>query len=486
MSSSRRVARNASVLLVGDIIAKVASLAFYIAIARALGQEGFGDFSFALAIAVILVTVSGMGLDALLAREVSRDRGRIEHVFWDTLVARLALGTAATAVATAIAWVGGYDAVVVASVLVLSLATLAEVLKKCLGSVFQGVEDMAPIAIGSIVQRFTTAILAVAALALGAGVLAVSIFYLLGAVLGLAYSAVAFRRRELSSPFRISRAAMRRLVIASIPLGLSGIFATVLYRLDSAILSVMEDNVAVGAYSAAYRLLDSTLFISFFLVAAMFPMLSRLDRTTKPRSAEVFGLCVKALCGALLPIGVCLVAFADPIVELLYGSEFADSASAVRLLGGAAVFYGLAHLSNWMLVAQDRERFLPWLVGGAALLNIALNVALIPSMSFDGAALATTLSEAALAIGITAFVLKGTGWVSPGRTLLGPTLGCVGMALTALLLGPSFASLAASLAAYTAILFVTERTLYPEDIRQISKAIVPARLSRSPASTPGS
>jgi O-antigen/teichoic acid export membrane protein len=256
-------------------------------------------------------------------------------------------------------------------------------------------------------------------------------------------------------------------------MGLSGIFATALYRIDSTILAFMKDNTAVGLYGSGYRLLDSTLFISFFLVAAMFPALSRLDRTTTPTAGEAFELGSKALVAVLVPLGIVFTAYAQPIVDLLYGSEFLGAASVVRLLGGAAVFYGLAYLASWMLLAQNRERLLPWLIGGAALLNLALNFILIPPLSEDGAAIATTASEAAVAIAGIVLVVRGTGRVSARRILLGPVVASAGMAITAVALGATFPSLIAAGAVYAVLLVLSERRLYPEDVRGAVAAVLP-------------
>ena len=471
-TSSRRIARNAGVLVVGDIAAKVASLAFYIAVARALGQSGFGDFNFALSLAVVLITISGFGLDTLLTREIARDTDEIHRMLWNTIGAKLAFGIVGVFAATGIALIGDYSSEVVLAVTILSVATLTELLGKSIGGVFQGVEDMTPVAIAGIVQRFTTAILAIAALLAGAGLLAVSGLYLFGAALGLLYSVFALRRRDLNPRVTLSRDHMKALVLASVPIGVGGIFNTILYRLDSTLLSFLDSNDAVGLYGAAYRLLDSTLFISFFFVAAMFPVLSRLNRETEPSSGEAFEVGAKVLVATLLPLGACFVLFADPLILALYGDDFEPAASAVQLLGGAAVLYGIAYLSTSFLVAQDRQRLLPWIVGGVAVQNVVLNFILIPSHSYNGAAVATTISEATLALVATIFVLRETGPLSTRRILIGPVIACAVMAGVTVAVGASLLSLALAVVVYSVVLVGAERWLYPRDLRLVTNAAI--------------
>jgi hypothetical protein len=76
-TQERRIARNAVLRASGEVVGKLASMAFFIAIARELGEGGFGDFVFALSLTTVLVLVCGLGTEDLVAREVSRDHDRV-------------------------------------------------------------------------------------------------------------------------------------------------------------------------------------------------------------------------------------------------------------------------------------------------------------------------------------------------------------------------------------------------------------------------
>ena len=142
----------------------------------------------------------------------------------------------------------------------------------------------------------------------------------------------------------------------------------------------MKGNSAVGLYSSAYRLLESTLFISYAFVAAVLPTLSRLCPTTSPTIAEAYALGLKGIVAVLLPIGTAFVLFAEPVIRLIYGDDFLPAVSAMRLLGAAAALYGVSYLGSYLLVSQDRTRVIPWVTAAVAVLNIALNLALIPDL----------------------------------------------------------------------------------------------------------
>ena len=109
-TESSTVARNAAARTVGEVVAKGASVVFFVVMARKLGERGFGDFMFALSFTTALVIAAGFGSEELIAREVSRDRRRI-HDYLSNVVAVKVIGTVALlAVAIVVVNVAGYSA----------------------------------------------------------------------------------------------------------------------------------------------------------------------------------------------------------------------------------------------------------------------------------------------------------------------------------------------------------------------------------------
>src|SRR5919201_1804811 len=103
--TARRVARNTAVQAAGEVVSRLAMVAFYVVMARQLGQRGFGDFTFALAI-VLVVALAGFGTDYAVMREVARDPDRVHRLFWNTTALKLTFGALGIVIAVAIAFVG--------------------------------------------------------------------------------------------------------------------------------------------------------------------------------------------------------------------------------------------------------------------------------------------------------------------------------------------------------------------------------------------
>ena len=466
MTSARTIARNTSVRAFAEVLSKVASLAFYVVMARRLGPEGFGDFTFALSLALLLTVFAGFGIDQVITRSVARDPATARRLLTDALTVKVGFGLVGVAGAMLVVLAGGFDADLRAAVALLSVAAVVELVTKNFAATFQGLDDMVPVAVSLLVQRFFTAAVGIALLLSGAGVVEVSVVYLAGAVLALAYIVVRLARRGISPERTPSAARARALVRGSFALGVTVIFSVALFRIDATLLSLIEGTAAVGIYGVAYRLFESTLFLSFVFVSALLPTLSRLTPDTSPTVGQVYELGSKVMAAALLPLGTGFVLFAEPLVHVIYSTEYDAAVDTVRLLGAAAVLYGVTYLASYVLISQGRQIILPWATAAVLAVNVALNLVLIPRYSYDGAAAATSVSEALLAGTLVVAVRRIVGPVSLRRIVTGPLAGCAAMVAVALVAGTGALVVVPAGLAYVAVLLAVERRLYLEDVKR--------------------
>jgi O-antigen/teichoic acid export membrane protein len=462
---SRRIARNTGVQIGGGIGAKLLTFAFYIFLARRLGDDRFGDFVFSLSLALLVTSVSTLGTDAILTREVARRPAATRDLFWSGVTVKVTLGAAAVGIAVAVGIVGRYGRPVEVAIGLFALTAVLDNLTKAIGAVFQAHDDLWPATLAQLLERGFVALAGIALVAAGAGLVDVAAIYVAGAAAGVAYMARALRRRGIGpGPIRVPRARLRWLVVTSLPVAVGVLFGAILFRLDATILSFIKGNEAVGVYGIATQLLESTLFISFAFVSAMVPTLARLGTDTRPSLGSAYEGALKVLVTLLLPIGIGFVFFARPVIHLLYAGSYSSAVMPMKLIGGAAALYGVSYLSSYLLIAQSRTMLVGWVTAAVALLNVALNLALIPRYSFDGAAVTTSITEAANAILLVGFCLRETGRISVFRVGLGPVVGCIGIAGVVAVLGAGLASLAIAAALYLLLVAATEHLRHPEDL----------------------
>ena len=463
--AGRRAAKNTIVRAVGEIVGKGASLVLFAVLAREVGDSGVGVYVLAFAFVQIAMIPIGLGIDMYLTREVSRDRRTASELLGDVVAVKTLLAALIVPVSLGLAFALGYDAETRLVVLVLTAGLLLDGYARTLYSVFAAYERGELQAVSVVAQRIPAAGLGIAALAAGYGVTAVAIAYTAGSVIGLVL-AIAFLRRHMPDiAWRLDRARWRGLVSTNIPYAAQDIFGVLLARLDAVLLSAMATQAAVGRYGAAYRLLEATFFLTSSIGAAFFPMYAYLDKRSSPTIGAAFGRSLKLALALLLPCGVAFGVLAEPICRVVFGAEFESAAAPMRYLAAAVPLMGLITLSTAMIVARADVRRVYPLTAGMVVLNVALNVLLIPRFDETGAAAAMAGTELVFLAILLSMAVRLVGGLRLS-TVASPIV--AGAAMAAVLVAvdaPLAWALLAGGAVYAVVLPAVERVVAPDDLR---------------------
>jgi O-antigen/teichoic acid export membrane protein len=200
----------------------------------------------------------------------------------------------------------------------------------------------------------------------------------------------------------------------------------------------------------------------------VFPVFSRLSLTSVPPVGYVFERGVKLGLALTLPLAAGAFVLADPVVRTLYGPDYAEAADALRILAPAIALYPVCYVAGSLLVSQHRQRAMLAVYGLVAAENILANLVLIPWLSLEGAALATSTSQVLVTVALLAVARQAAGRVEWKRIAAGPVVATLAAALAMLVLRDSLAAaVAVGAAVYLCVLFVFERRLFPEDARAV-------------------
>jgi O-antigen/teichoic acid export membrane protein len=471
MSGARRILLNASYRSIAEIGGKLASFVLYVVMARKLGASDFGVFSFCLTFVTLVTVPAAFGQDSLLTREVSRDPEKAGPYFANTIGLKLGLSLPILGLAVAgLALFSSRQTAIVS--LLLGLGTVAQLLMNTCFGIFQAFERLGPVAIVTVLQRLLTAALGITLLYLGAGVVTVSTVFLISGLLGLILAVALVFTSFVRARFRIDLSSWKGLMWAALPIGLGAIGALILFRIDTVMLAIYKPATVVGNYSAAYRLLEATLFLGWAISAAVFPVLARLKRDSEPSIAFVFERALKLAVATALPLGVGAAVFAAPVIRMLYGPGYGSADTALRLLAPTIALYPLAYLANTVMIAQNRVASLGITYFLASLENILLNLVLIPRWSLNGAALGTSISQLLIAVVFITICLREFGRVDWLRITAGPLFAtALAMAALASLAGTFAIALSAGAIVYFGSLIVFERFAYPSDARVLVQVL---------------
>ncbi len=459
-----RVARNTGLRIAAQLGGKLAGIVLFAVMARELGRQGFGDFTFVATLALLVTMLGGLGSDDILPRAIATGDSDIERVTWDALGLKAVCGLVVLAVALGVSLAGGYATEITVTLVLVGAASLIDLFTATFNAVFQGLSDLAPEATGRTIQLGLRAAIGVGVLLEGGGIVALGWVYLATSFAGFIYLAWLMRSRTGIS-FRIpDGAGARALAAASIPIGVSLAINAAVLGLDTVILSALKGNDAVGLFGAAQRLVESTVFLGAAFAAALMPVLAQAARSGSRELAAMYEDGCKVITSVLMPVSLAFVLFSDWLTRLVFGDSFSPAAAAVRMLAPTVLLVAISTLSLYALISAHKQRLVPWIAAFTLVQNLALVFLLVPSHSFRGAATALLAADVTYTVALVALVVRDTGPLSPARVLAGPVAGCCAMAVAAALVGGGPAGFLIAAAAYALTWLAFERRRYPRDV----------------------
>ncbi len=199
-------------------------------------------------------------------------------------------------------------------------------------------------------------------------------------------------------PRRIRWGLVGPMMAFGVPLIASGLAARFLNLGDRYLIIYLLDAEAAGAYEWAARfggVVNSFLVQSFVLAFTVLGLKS-LDETGSPDLHRQAFRHFSALAGWMV-LGLGL--FVADVSRLLTDvPAYIETEGLVVLIAGGFAFYGLYYVVVNVLYAAGRTRAVAASVSAAAALNLVLNLVLIPTVGIAGAAVATLVSYAVLAV----------------------------------------------------------------------------------------
>jgi O-antigen/teichoic acid export membrane protein len=447
------LARNASTQFAARALGVLAQGLGLILVARHLGPASYGAFALVSSLTLMAMVLADWGLLLVGARAVATRPDEEDRILRACLSLRLALGVAAWAVLVALSFAGTgngrvHVAAVVAGVSFLPGAWFA------IGHIRAQVElRMERVALPLLLGSLLSVAWLVTVVLLNGDVVALAGSFVIAAVASAALCAAMTHGLPLRP--RGDRVLWRSLMIESTPVALGAICVTIYFYVDALLLARLSTSAQLGLYDSAYRFVQLAPLVPTVLVTSVFALAARHADEDRDRM-RLFVRELGSLIALLLPIAPLLLATAPTdLVTLLYGPGYRAAGPLLALLSAVVVLMILTGVIGPLLVALGRERSTLVIAAVSAVLNIAVNLVLIPVWDARGAAVATLITEV-VALGAAGVLLHRT--LHPtfdAVQLLKVTIAGVGGAAVVLVLpAPVLVRLAAGLVVYAAALLL--------------------------------
>lgn len=421
MSMLRRALGNTAIMLFAQLITWSATLVTTAVLGSRLGVDAFGTLYLAMSFSLLFGVLVEFGLNQQLVRAIARDPDLAGPYLVNALAIKLALALVAYLAILALIYWLGYSTETGLVISVYSLILICNGLSTTFTAVYQGTQRVVYAAVGSIIEKVLVCLLAVLLLWLGFGVIAMAGVFVAGSAASALWQALCLRR-VARIELRLDRRVIRTLARSAIPFFAYWVLGSLYYRLDTILLSKLTGPEVLGWYGAAYRLFDTLVFLpSIVSSAILFPILAQLSAQSRPALRRAMGKGLDTILIVGIPISAGLFTLAGPIIALIYRRpEFEHAVPALQWLAIGLLLLYVNSILSVTLVSLNQEKKMTLVAGLALILNLGLNLALIPLFQHVGAAFTTAATEG--------FILAYLLVVMPRDLLARSTLGVLAKA----------------------------------------------------------
>lgn len=387
------MARNTAALAIAGIANAIIGFFFIMYVARYLGAGGFGILSFALAFTAIFGVFTDIGLSTLTIREVARDKSLAKKYLGNIIILKMILVIATFGLIALTINLLGYPEQTINVVYLLALSVVFNAFSLMFYSIFQAYQRMEFVTIGRILNSVLLLAGALFAISQDLSVVAFASLYFLAGVVTLGYNSIVSTWKFAKPKIEIDFSFWKETLEQSWPFGLVVVFVAIYCWIDSVMLSLMQGDEVVGWYNAAYRLVFVLLLIPGAYFSSVFPVMSKFYVSLKESLKYIYEKSVKYMVIIAVPIGVGTSLLADKVILLIFGAEYSHSIIALQILIWFTVFAFVDGVFAQLFNSVNKQIILAKVTGSCALLNVLLNVILIPKYSYIGASIATVVTE---------------------------------------------------------------------------------------------
>ena len=398
MSVVRRIAKNTSALFLAQIVSSSVSLIFGVVIARVLGDTVFGKFAFALAFTEIFSIFSSLGYNTLLIREVSRDKTQVNkyvnNIFYFRVVFSLILYVLIIITINLMQ----YPDDTKIAVYLLGIFQILESLANVFKVTFRAFEKMEYEAAIIVIVHLLSLALMMIIIYLGYGLIEVCLVYVAIGLMNFLFSIILCGKKIVVVKRELDFNFLKKTIGTALSLSMLAIFALIYVKIDTVMLSFMKGDAVVGWYNAAYYLVQGFKPLPQLVMGALFPLMSFSFVSEKDQLKRIFERAFRYLLIIGLPMAMGITLLADKIILLIYGPNYQNSIIALQILSWDVLLVFLYGCISFLLVSIDRQHKMAILAGCTALINVVLNIILIPTYSYIGSAFATIAAESFLLV----------------------------------------------------------------------------------------
>ncbi|MFA9416671.1 flippase [Natrinema sp. HArc-T2] len=404
MSLAARLSSRFKTEFAGRVVATVSSAIMMVMLARLLKPDEYGVLFLAMSVFSVAQIFSKLGLAKSAARYVAdyrvTDPSQIPYI-----IERSFLYNGVSIVIVSITFLLGSDVIAsavgepeLAPLLAFGFAFIAvATLTTYFRMIAQGLEDIGLAATIHAVDRSGRLLFALALVGLGYGALGALGGFITGSCLAALVGGYTVYKNQYSNMPKasaIDSEIPRRILEYNVPLTVTSMSGKIDKEIDTILVGFFLNPLAVSFYVLSKQIVEFLQVPATALGFSISPTYSKQKNTGGlDTAATMYEESLKHVLLLYVPAAVGIIFVASPTIELVFGAEYSGAVPVLQILSVYVVLQAITKLTDNPLdyLGRARERAIAKIT--ASLLNVGLNVLLIPVIGVVGAAIATAITH---------------------------------------------------------------------------------------------
>ena len=406
MNNFQRVFKNTTFLFISEVFIKIFGLFYFIFLARSLSIDVFGRYNLVTSVVTIFSFLPDLGIGLVIVREIAKKTYNVPLLLGNALIVMTAMSVVTIIILLTFGKLLGFSSDVMFLLFISSLTLLVSQVRSIPLFYFDGIEHMGYSAVLKALNSLLFMGFGTAGFVLGFGLTGIIIGFLLGGIVSLLASWAVFLSKGIRISLKFEKKVTKHMVYNGLPLGLAAFSALIYSNIDGIMLERMLSERALGVYSSATKFGPTLIqLLNVPFVVAVYPALSRLSVEHVGRFQRAILKSGLAVLAWSVPSSVAVALFAG-VIPFIFGERYVQGVPILRVLIFFVPFASLSALLYKVLIVINKQN---WYLGVSiigVIINVVLNLVLIPKISIVGAAVSSVITQAILFIIYLSLVKK--------------------------------------------------------------------------------
>lgn len=387
-----RTVKNAGWIIGARLVNKLLSFLVSILTARYLGPSNFGLIGYVAAYITFFASLCNLGINSVIIKNFA-DHPQEEGTTLGTTMMLRAVSSflSALMIVGLVALLNDGDPVTVLVAALSSVGLLFQVIDT-LKYWFQSRLQSKYAAIATVVAYLVVSAYKLVLLMTGKSVAWFAFATSLDHIVVAVFLLMAFRKNR-GPAFSFSAAKAKQLLGASSSYIISGLMVSIYASTDKLMLERMLGTESVAYYTTAVSISTAWVFLLEAVIDSIYPSVIKAhsvdEALFQTRNRQLYALVLYISFG----VSVVITLLSYPIISILYGEAYLPSVAPLRIVVWYTAFSYMGVARNAWIVCKNCQKYLKFLYFAAAVVNVLLNLVLVPVWGAAGAALASLITQ---------------------------------------------------------------------------------------------